>query len=376
MRKDVTLTLVGQSQARLWGLPLPEWQRRAWAKMGATPATQASGDRLLVAVDWVLSPGLQMALVTETGAALVVSANGQPVLVALHVPGGADQPALAAMVGRADPDVAQLAAAGFRVGDVADFAGHYNKTLRKREAPYALSLREHTQTDIEKRLFRGSYKGVTDLVTKYVWPLPAFHATRWAAARGIAPNSVTTLSLVMVIAAFVCFWYGLWIPGIAAAWAMAFLDTVDGKLARTTMTYSKWGDIYDHGIDLLSPPFWYWAMWVGLQGQTGGPSAGLLWLSLMVILVGYVLNRVQEGLFIKSFGCHIHVWEKVDSLFREVTARRNPNVLIFMLAVFAGAPGWGFVLVALWTFLCLGFHGVRLAQAYTAPDPVVSWMER
>jgi len=32
------------------------------------------------------------------------------------------------------------------------------------------------------------------------------------------------------------------------------------------MTYSSWGNIYDHGIDLIHPPFWYWAWFIGLGG--------------------------------------------------------------------------------------------------------------
>ena len=48
---------------------------------------------------------------------------------------------------------------------------------------------------------------------------------------------------------------------------MTFLDTVDGKLARTTLTSSKWGDIFDHGIDLVHPPFWYVAWGAGPRRQ-------------------------------------------------------------------------------------------------------------
>ena len=43
------------------------------------------------------------------------------------------------------------------------------------------------------------------------------------------------------------------------------LDTVDGKLARCTITSSKIGEAIDHGIDLVHPPFWWWAWGVGLH---------------------------------------------------------------------------------------------------------------
>ena len=69
-----------------------------------------------------------------------------------------------------------------------------------------------------------------------------------------------------MFAALYYFWLGEWALGFLTGWLMTFLDTVDGKLARTTMTYSWWGNIYDHGIDLIHPPFWYWAWFVGLGG--------------------------------------------------------------------------------------------------------------
>ncbi|GAW33336.1 CDP-alcohol phosphatidyltransferase [Roseovarius sp. A-2] len=376
MTKAASVRLVGESDARLWGLELREWQRRAWQKAGAATVNEASA-RLLVGVDWVLSPALQRALLATPGAALIVEGEGQaaPRLAALHLPEGAAPQDWEGWIGCEHPDASALRAAGFTPGGMAAFAGDYDEVLRKREAPYALSMRTETALRVEKRLFKGSYKGVTDLVTKYAWPWPAFHATRAAARLHISPNTVTTLSLVMVFAALWCFWEGHWALGIVSAWVMTFLDTVDGKLARTTMSYSKWGDLYDHLIDLIHPPFWYWAMWNGLHGQATGVSAQMLDASLAILVIGYVLNRVQEGVFIAKFGFHIHVWERIDSIAREITARRNPNMLIFMLAVIVGAPGWGFVAMATWTLLWLIFHGVRLGQAWLQPTPITSWME-
>ncbi len=375
MTKDTSLRLMGEMPARLWGLELREWQRRAWKKAGAASVDDPAA-RLLVGVEWVLSPALQRALLATPGAALVVpdSKGGAPRLAALHLPEGVATADFEALIGQENPDLAALQAAGFTTGDADDFAGAYDEVLRKREAPYALSMRTQTPRSVEKRLFKGSYKGVTDLVTKYAWPWPAFHATRAAANLHISPNTVTTVSLVMVFAALALFWEGHWALGIIAAWVMTFLDTVDGKLARTTMSYSKWGDLYDHLIDLIHPPFWYWAMWVGLQTETGGPGSFLLDASLAVLVIGYVLNRVQEGVFIGLFGFHIHVWERIDSFAREITARRNPNMLIFMLLVIVGAPGWGFVAMGVWTLFWLIFHQVRLWQAWRLASKPTSWM--
>ena len=114
------------------------------------------------------------------------------------------------------------------------------------------------------------------------------------------------------------------------------LDTVDGKLARTTLTSSKFGDIFDHGIDLIHPPFWYWAWIEGLMPNFPYPRE-----VLSVLVVVYVVQRLQEGYFIKRFGIEMHVWRRFDSFFREITARRDPNIAvltIFLLYAILTSP--------------------------------------
>ncbi|PKP85007.1 MAG: phosphatidyltransferase [Alphaproteobacteria bacterium HGW-Alphaproteobacteria-2] len=307
-------------------------------------------------------------------ALMAASAPGRtPVFVAAHVRAGTDPAEVAALVAAGESEAGALRAAMLEPGSPDELAGSYNQELRKREAPYALCVPELGAAAVEEQLFHGSYKGVTDLVTKYLWPRPALAATRLCARLGLTPNSVTTLSLLLVALAFWLFWQGLWLPGLVAAWAMTFLDTVDGKLARVTLQSSPWGNLYDHGIDLIHPPFWYLAIWHGLDGQWTGQGAGDI--ALAVILAGYVLGRMIEGVFIQRFGFHIHVWQRVDSMAREVTARRNPNLLIFTLAALVGAPEAGFVAVALWTVLWGAFHLVRLVQALGAPRRPASWLE-
>ena len=89
------------------------------------------------------------------------------------------------------------------------------------------------------------------------------------------------------------------------------------------------------------------------------------------------MQRVIEGAFIALFRIHIHVWRRFDSLFRLITARRNPNMIILIFALLVRRPDVGLKLVALWTVLCLIFHAVRLAQATERSargQPVVSWL--
>ena len=258
---------------------------------------------------------------------------------------------------------------GRRAGDL---AGHHDARLRKRAAPMVLRLED--RGDAERALFDAAYKGVTDLVTKHLWPAPALAATRACARAGITPNQVTWASLALTLLAFWLFWRGDFWAGLAAAWAMTFLDTVDGKLARATLASSRFGDVLDHGLDLVHPPFWWWAWAVGCAA-TGQPL-GDDGLTLGVIVVGYVLQRGEEGLFLARFGIEMHVWRRFDSLFRQVTARRNPNLVILTAALALGAPREGLIAVAVWTVLCLLVHAVRIMQAFSAArrGPLGSWL--
>ena len=81
---------------------------------------------------------------------------------------------------------------------------------------------------------------------------------------------------------------------------MTFLDTVDGKLARVTVTSSRFGDVLDHGLDIIHPPLWYIAWGVGLTATSvAGVDLPLLcWL----ILIGYVGGRICKAHF--NFGLH------------------------------------------------------------------------
>ncbi len=255
-----------------------------------------------------------------------------------------------------------------------ELADAYNNVLRKREPPYLMHLTAESLPAVERRVFGGAYKGVTDLVTLYVWPRPALYVTKLCANAGITPNQVTSASLVLVFAAMACFWTGHHVWGLLAAWPMTFLDTVDGKLARVTLRSTKFGNVFDHAIDLVHPPFWWWAWIVGL------PAAGMpvdnASLILWTIVGGYVLQRIEEGIFIASFGMDMHVWQRFDSRFRLITARRNPNLLLLTAAVLAGRPDLGIVAVAVWTAASLLVHLLRIVQAALARrrGPLRSWL--
>jgi len=180
---------------------------------------------------------------------------------------------------------------------------------------------------------------------------------------GMTPNMVTAIGTVLCIAAFILFIHGWYWTGVAAGFGFMVLDTVDGKLARCTGQSSFWGNIFDHGLDLVHPPFWWWAWAEGLEAY-GRPFERVYELLIVgAIVFGYVAQRAIEGIFVRRYGMHIHVWRRIDSRFRLITARRNPNMVILFASLLIARPDLGIQLVALWTMLSLIFHAVRLAQA-------------
>src|SRR3546814_993800 len=68
-----------------------------------------------------------------------------------------------------------------------------NEELRKREVPFAGRLTAETAAKAERATYYGAYKGVTDVLTKYLWPELALVLTRLAARIGMTPHIVTAI---------------------------------------------------------------------------------------------------------------------------------------------------------------------------------------
>jgi len=259
-----------------------------------------------------------------------------------------------------------------------DLSGSFSNELRKADHPYVLPIREDNRVELEQHLFSGSYKGVTDFVTKFWWPAPAQRVTRWCALSGISPNQVTSLSLALVILAGILFCYGHFALGLALGWVMTFLDTVDGKLARVTVTSTKLGNVFDHGIDLIHPPLWYLAWGVGLLSFAPLVLEVTLVTTCWVIVIGYILGRIVEGIFQWWLGGFvIFCWKPFDSYFRLITARRNPNMIFLTGSVLIGRPDLGLEAVAIWTVVSTLILLGRLAMAgleKSTKGPLTSWL--
>jgi phosphatidylglycerophosphate synthase len=358
------LAPVGTNDTRLWGLTADERMRRMARAQGLE--VRPDGE-VLVNLDYAFEAAWLKLVAQRPG--LTVTRGGVPVL---------------AHAGDSRTAIVRAMEQGFSlretIGEVLaweDSGGLENEELRKKERPFMDRLVPANVRGLERASYFGAYKGVTDLLTKYLWPEWALVLTRWAARIGMTPNQVSLIGAALCLLATWLFYEGRYWPGLAAGLVFMVLDTVDGKLARCTITSSRIGGIIDHGIDLVHPPFWWWAWGVGLHSYGRPLSEPVFWWTLAVIVGGYAVQRLIEGAFILRFGMHIHVWRRFDSRFRLVTARRNPNMVILLVSLIAGRPDWGLIAVAAWTLASLAVHMAQLVQAVAARAagrPVESWL--
>ena len=363
----LTIVAVGDNPTPIWGMLSRERIRRIADKMGMRSGA-ADGACLLVDTGFAFDPLVLRHLAGTPGARLVKDGR----IVIAHARDASEAATLkSAMEGRdAPPPEGEVIVAG------PDFT-LYNSELRKREQPLVMALIPANVRAIERATYFGAYKGVTDILTKYLWPEWALVLTRIAARIGATPNMVTAVGAVLCVASFFLFWHGHYWLGMASGLIFMVLDTVDGKLARCTITSSWWGNIFDHGIDLVHPPFWWWAWAEGLGTWGLALSPGRFAFVMLAVTVGYVVQRLIEGAFMRLYGMHIHVWERADSQFRLITARRNPNMVILFAATLFARPDLGIEAVAWWTILSCVFHAVRLVQAMIAKGrgaEIRSWL--
>ena len=255
--------------------------------------------------------------------------------------------------------------------------GAFDHQLRKAKPPLLEPITAANHNELESLLYGTAYKGITDLVTKFVWPKPARVGVQICARFGLTPNLVTTVGFLLMLAACYLFSQGQYAAGLLAGWIMTYLDTVDGKLARVTIKSSKFGHLFDHGMDIIHPPFWYVYWGSALISFTTVYGLTVSDLNLLII-GGYIGGRLLEMAFHLLGHCSIFSWRPLDAYFRLVTARRNPCMILLTASLFIGRPDWGFIAVALWTVASTALMALRLLQGLLARlryGPLESWLK-
>lgn len=232
----------------------------------------------------------------------------------------------------------------------------------RRSLPYYLFsvTNPAERKSVERFLFWSNYKGSTDFFTKYVYPPLVWAMVPPLARARVHPNTVTIISIILTVLAVPLFASGQFWWGFACAYGMSVLDSVDGKLARLTFTDSAIGNVLDHGLDIVHPPFWYFGWAIGLLG--GWMFADFsqpLWQAAWAMLGLYILDRLILAVYRAKYKRGLHTHAAMDALVRTFISRRNINLPLFTVAYALGYGVEAFYFIVVWQALTCAYHGLR-----------------
>lgn len=260
---------------------------------------------------------------------------------------------------------ALLAAGRIRRLEEHDFPAYVDK-LRRSLPWWQYVVEDHaTRKRLERRLFWDNYKGSTDLLTRWLYPPLVWPLVRVCTALRIHPNVLTMGSVILAFAAVPLWMDGHWLAGFACAYAMSVLDSVDGKVARLMLTESKIGNVLDHGLDQVHPPFWYFAWAWGLGGRAPDDP---LYTAAVWLIVFYLADRLMLAVAKRRLGFALHAATRLDTLARSIIARRNITMTIMAIGLVVDAGPVAFMLITAWQALTFAWHTVRtLWLGFIAP---------
>lgn len=190
----------------------------------------------------------------------------------------------------------------------------------------------------------ASQKGVLDWPARFIHPRIENALTRLVLPTSLTPNMISFGAFLIGIVALVCFALGEMWPGLLLALAIGPLDGVDGKLARTSVDFSRWGDL-EHVADKVVEYGWFAALayHFHVSGHDGAWPIG-------VLIILFALAEAVQGEFFRRFtGMQIDDSGTFERRFRLIAGRRN--TFFWALVPFGIADAWfaGFVMIAVYS---------------------------
>ena len=355
MTGDTALLFVpiGDNPARPFGMGARERACRVAQNAGLTlaDASDLKAGALLASMDYSWDREWLDVLKDRPNGVLTLA--GKPVIVNLAKSGDADAAIRALDNGVFPQGYEEIPADGAR---------YRPSLLKKPERPFVLALDPVDPNMVERAIYDAANRGPSDFLTLLL-RLPLFHFVRAAARARLPAIAVTLLGAIFGVLAFICFWRCHYWIGIAAGFIVIVLDRLQRQISLCTARSSKLDDILGQGIEIVFPPFWWWAWLHGLEAYGRRLEPVYATMILIVILGGYLGELAIEVRSIQRFnGMVIHAWRPLDSRFRLIAAGPSSNLLILAGALLFRRPDTGLALVAWWTLISLIFHWLRLAQ--------------
>lgn len=349
-------TLPAPFAGRVAGITIAQRQRRQLLRLGAESVHEGENPRrgpvLLIEAGLIADERLLAAFLAEVqsrswsrGPAVAVGPDGTP--------GGlAWLPA-----GLAAPDWAQIR----REAEPVDLSGVDTYSPERRRRVPLLWQRPEDAASARKAasaLLAAAQKGCLDWPARFVHPPIENAAVRLLWPTPVTPNMISVLAFLLGLYAAWCFATGALWTGLLIALAVGPIDGIDGKLARSRMEFSPWGDL-EHVGDKIVEYAWF----AGLAAALG---TGTAW-ALAALIVCTALAEALLGEFYRRLtGAQLDDAGPFERTYRLVSGRRN--TFFWSLLPFAWFDAWhaGLVAIAVYAavnfFIMLWRFFVRLAE--------------
>ncbi len=214
-------------------------------------------------------------------------------------------------------------------------------------------------TDI---VISAAQKGCLDWPARFLHPWPEDLLVRLLAPTAITPNMVTLFTGVIGVGAGVAFACGWLWTGLVLALITGPLDGVDGKLARTRIEFSKWGDL-EHLLDKVLEYGWY----LCAAGHFAAVMhSGLPWALAALIILPALVEAVQGEFFRRATGKQLDDAGTIERRIRLVAGRRN--TFLWTWLPLAALDMWfeGFIVLATYSVVTTAIAQWRFYVRFTA----------
>ncbi len=204
-------------------------------------------------------------------------------------------------------------------------------------------------------VIKAAQKGCLDWPARFIHPPIEDGLVRLLGPTPITPNMVTVFVAAISLAAGVAFAYGWLLTGLVLALVSGPLDGVDGKLARSRLEFSRWGDL-EHVLDKIAEYGWYLA----LAGHFAVTMGHAPWLIAALIIVVALAEALGGEFFRRFTGGQLDDAGDLERRVRLISGRRN--TYFWTLIPFAAFGAWyaGFVMIAVYAVATFAFMQWRL----------------
>ncbi len=220
---------------------------------------------------------------------------------------------------------------------------------RRREVPFvwAEPAVAGGREGAERQLLAAAQKGCLDWPARFLHPPVENALVRLLWPTAVTPNMVTLLTGLLGLVALALLATGALLPGLLLILLVGPLDGVDGKLARTRVEYSRWGDL-EHVLDKLLEYGWFAAFAWWFAGTGHGLAA---WLAAAAIVAFALIEAIDGEIFRRITGRQLDDWGAFERRFRLVGGRRNTFFWTLLPFGLAGLWWQGFLLILVYAAL-------------------------